>query len=358
MKHKPKLLVELLCACALALALAVAVLANATGVIDWWVFASGGAPSSGPAVEMDDTLGQAVIGPSSGGDVALHAGYWYEHEAALPKLAITKEASPITAPPGVPVLYSIVVSNNGDADATGGVISDTLPPQLTFAGPVTLDPPGAGSTGAPPLLVTGATITAAGRITVTFPVTVNLYLAPGTLITNTAAVSCSEVPTPVEASAAITVANAKPTLGTVAPATGSGPTGVTTYFTTTWKDANGWADLKQCYFHIGADASIVGNVTLLYNAAKDRLWLRSDDGSAWLGGCAPGTDDTIENSQAILNCKRTRQQGADDTLGLRWAIEFKPGYEGDKKTGLKCKDRSKARAKASWKGTWEVTAGE
>jgi uncharacterized repeat protein (TIGR01451 family) len=352
MRRKQKLLLAVLCACGLALA--VAVWANATPAVDWWVFASGGAPSSGGAVAMADTLGQPVIGPSSGGDVALQAGYWYQHEAALPQLAITKAAIPIAAQPGVPVLYTIVVSNNGDADATGGVISDTLPPQLTFAGPVTLDPPGAGTTGAPPILVRDAAITAAGRITVTFPVTVNLYLAPGTLITNTAAVSCTEVPTPVDASAAITVANVKPTLGTVAPPTGSGPVSVTTYFTTTWKDDNGWADLKQCYFHIGADASIVGNVTLLYNAVKDRLWLRSDDGSTWLGGCEPGTEGTIENSQAILDCKKTRQLGADDTLGLRWAIEFKPGYEGDKKTGLKCKDRSKARAKASWKGTWTV----
>jgi uncharacterized repeat protein (TIGR01451 family) len=357
MKHQHKLLLALLCACATALALVVAAWANATPAIDWWVFGSGGAPSSGGAVAMADTLGQPVIGPSSGGAVALHAGYWYQHEAALPQLAITKAAIPIAAQPGVPVLYTIVVSNNGDADATGGVVSDTPPAQLTFAGPVTLDPPGAGTTGAPPLLVTGATISAAGRITVTFPVTVNLYLPPDTLVTNTAAVSCSEVPTPVEASAAITVANVKPSLGTIDPSSGSGPTGATTYFTTTWKDDNGWDDLKQCYFHIGADASIVGNVTLLYNAAKNRLWLRSDDGTTWLGGCEPGTEGTIENSQAILDCKKTRQQGADDTLGLRWAIEFKPGYEGDKKTGLKCKDRSKARAKASWKGTWEVTAG-
>jgi hypothetical protein len=44
-------------------------------------------------------------------------------------------------------------------------------------------------------------------------------------------------------------------------------------------------------------------------------------------------------------------------LGVRWAIEFNPGFEGDKKTGLKCKDLQKARAKAKWKGAWEVTGG-
>ena len=353
MRHKHKLLLAVLFACALGLALAVAVWANATPAIEWWVFGSGGVPSSSAAVSMEDTLGQPVIGPSSGGDVALQAGFWQE-VAALPELGATKTADPDSAKPGQAVTYTIVISNSGDADATGGVVSDTLPAEVSYAGPVTLDPPGAGTTGTPPLLVTDATITAGGRITVTFPVTVNLYLAPDTLITNTAAVSCTEVPTPVQGSAVVTVAYVKPSLGSVDPSSGSGPTGVTAYFTTTWKDDNGWADLKQCYFHVGADASIVGNVTLLYNAAKNRLWLRSDDGTTWLGGCEPGAEGTVENSQAILNCKKTRQQGANDTLGLRWAIEFKPGYEGDKKTGLKCKDRSKARAKASWKGTWTI----
>ena len=67
--------------------------------IDWWVFGSGGAPSSGGTVEMDDTLGQPVIGPSSGGDVALQAGYWYE-AALLPELGVTKTADPDSAKPG------------------------------------------------------------------------------------------------------------------------------------------------------------------------------------------------------------------------------------------------------------------
>jgi uncharacterized repeat protein (TIGR01451 family) len=148
--------------------------------------------------------------------------------------------------------------------------------------------------------------------------------------------------------------NIAPTLGTVDPSSGSGPTGVTTYFTTTWKDANGWADLKQCYFHIGDSASIVNNVTLLYNAVKNRLWIRSDDGSAWLGGYAPGSVNTLENSQAKVHCALTTMQGVDDTVEVKWAIEFKAGYTGAKKTGLKCKDRDKARAKAKWKGTWTI----
>jgi hypothetical protein len=148
--------------------------------------------------------------------------------------------------------------------------------------------------------------------------------------------------------------NSTPKLGTVTPSSGSGPTGVTRYFTTTWTDPDGWEDLKHCYFHIGDTPSIVGNVTLLYNAAKDKLWLRSDDGSAWTGGHAPETATTLENSQAIVHCNLTTAQGSEDTLSVAWAIEFKPGYTGAKKLGLKCKDRDKTKAKGKWKGAWTI----
>jgi hypothetical protein len=145
-----------------------------------------------------------------------------------------------------------------------------------------------------------------------------------------------------------------PQVGTADPPSGSGPVGVTTYFTTTWTDADGWQDLKQCYFHIGDSPSIVGNVTLMYNNVKSKLWLRSDDGSAWTGGFAPGSANTLENSQAVVRCNLSTAGGSGDTLSVRWAIEFKAGFSGAKKTGLKCKDIHKAKAKGRWKGTWTV----
>jgi hypothetical protein len=149
--------------------------------------------------------------------------------------------------------------------------------------------------------------------------------------------------------------NSRPELGSVAPASGSGPLGAMTYFTTTWSDPDGWQNLKQCYFHIGDSPSLAGNVTLLYNAAKDKLWLLDDAGTTWLGGCHPGDALLTFNGQALLDCSQTAVQGAGDTLSVTWTIEFKPGFEGAKKLGLKCKDRDKAKAKGKWKGSWTVT---
>jgi uncharacterized repeat protein (TIGR01451 family) len=148
--------------------------------------------------------------------------------------------------------------------------------------------------------------------------------------------------------------NSVPSLGNVTPPSGSGPVGVTTHFTTTWKDADGWEDLDKCFFLISPGATVVDSVFLLYNAKRDKLWIRSDDGSAWLGGFAPGSDDVLENSQAKVYCKRARMRARGDTLGVRWAIEFKSGYVGTKKIGLGCRDVHNAWAKRQWKGAWTI----
>jgi hypothetical protein len=54
-------------------------LAQGGEAIEWWVLGGGGGSSSdGGSVALYDTLGQPLVGPSSGGgDVALGTGYWY-----------------------------------------------------------------------------------------------------------------------------------------------------------------------------------------------------------------------------------------------------------------------------------------
>jgi uncharacterized repeat protein (TIGR01451 family) len=127
----------------------------------------------------------------------------------MPDLRVTKTASQSNPAPGQAITYTVAVRNAGAVNANSGVISDTLPSGLTLAGPITLDPPGAGTTGAPPVLAFGLTITAGQTITLTFPVTVSSSLADGTVITNTAAVTSAEVSTPVTGSVVITVAKLK-----------------------------------------------------------------------------------------------------------------------------------------------------
>jgi hypothetical protein len=53
-------------------------LAQGSTAIEWWVLGGGGGSSNdGGSVALCDTLGQLIVGPSSGGNVTLGAGYWY-----------------------------------------------------------------------------------------------------------------------------------------------------------------------------------------------------------------------------------------------------------------------------------------
>jgi hypothetical protein len=92
----------------------------------------------------------------------------------------------------------------------------------------------------------------------------------------------------------------------------------------------------------------------MYNARKDKLWILSDDGSTWLGGYAPGSANTLENSQAQVDCAQTAAQGLGNTVEVNWDVSFKATFAGEKRTGLKCQDAQGAAAKGQWKGTWTI----
>lgn len=128
-----------------------------------------------------------------------------------PQLFFSKIVDDDTPDPGQLITYTLVISNGEPIDVTQAVISDSLASGLTFAGPVTLDPPGAGMPGtAPPTLVTSLTITAGQWVTVTYPVTVNIGLGGSTVITNTAAITWAQATLPQTDTATITVNNVAP----------------------------------------------------------------------------------------------------------------------------------------------------
>jgi uncharacterized repeat protein (TIGR01451 family) len=115
------------------------------------------------------------------------------YEFVQPTLWLAKTVDNGFPQPGQRINYTITIANSGAADATGGVISDTLPTGVTLAGPIVLDPPTAGVIGALPVLVTDLTIPSGEEVRASFPVTVGSDLPVGTTITNTAAVTSNEV---------------------------------------------------------------------------------------------------------------------------------------------------------------------
>lgn len=122
-------------------------------------------------------------------------------------LRLTKAVDDPLPRPGQRITYTLVVEASS-LDATNAVVSDTLPAGLTFAGPVTLEPPQPGAilaqdAGDLPIVASGLTITPQNPITLTMPVTVNLGAFGD--IANTAAVTSTEVITPAVGSRTVLV---------------------------------------------------------------------------------------------------------------------------------------------------------
>ena len=56
--------------------IAAGVLSNGNSDIEWWVFGGGGGQVSGGEVTLNASLGQPIIGISSGDSISLEAGFW------------------------------------------------------------------------------------------------------------------------------------------------------------------------------------------------------------------------------------------------------------------------------------------
>ncbi len=116
----------------LALAIPVALLALEAQAADipWEVIGSGGAPSAGPGVSLNGTLGQPIIALSSGMGLDLEAGYWYGQVQAAEEadLAIDKQALAASVTAGQELAYTITITNLGPGAATDVVVLDLVPP--------------------------------------------------------------------------------------------------------------------------------------------------------------------------------------------------------------------------------------
>lgn len=115
------------------------------------------------------------------------------------------------------ITYTVAIRNIGAYSATtSAVISDTLPSDLLFVGPATLQPPQPDAILAQdaddlPLLASQVTVMVGQTVTVTFAASVDTGAAAQTIV-NTAAVHSDEAPLPRADSAAITTCFATATV--------------------------------------------------------------------------------------------------------------------------------------------------
>ncbi len=149
----------------------------------------------------------------------------YETEILPVAFLITKSVNNPTPVYGEIITYTVAIRNIGVYSATtSAVISDTLPPDLLFVGPATLEPPQpeailAQDAGDLPMLAGQVTVMAGQTVTVTFAASVDAAAAAQTIV-NTAAVHGDEAPLPRADSVTITTCFAA---ATVTSSADSGP---------------------------------------------------------------------------------------------------------------------------------------
>mgnify|MGYP001607615099 FL=1 len=148
--------------------------------------------------------------------------------------------------------------------------------------------------------------------------------------------------------------NNKPTIGTILPASGTGQKDVAQTFIASYSDADGWENLKETRFLINTSTATTNCFYVYYNQNTNKLFLRNDANTAWLGGYAPGSANTIENSYAKLDCAATSTNGSGTSMTVNWSVVFKASFTGTKNTYLYVTDDTGAYAGFTKVGTWTL----
>ncbi len=94
----------------------------------------------------------------------------------------------------------------------------------------------------------------------------------------------------------------------------------------TYRDANGFADIKRCYLLINDSLGQSNAALFYYDRAANRLYLKNDANTSWGTGYAPGANVTLENSQCYLYVKDTIVTSSGNNLAVKWRVAFKAPF--------------------------------
>jgi hypothetical protein len=143
-----------------------------------------------------------------------------------------------------------------------------------------------------------------------------------------------------------------PAADSVSPNSGSGASQV---FAFKYSDAKGFASLSFVFGGFGPTAYAEHSCRVEYARAANKLYLKSDDGTAFLGPVKMGGVGTLSNSQCTLNASQSSASGSNNVLTLNLAITFKPTFAGQQGIFLYAVDQSGRTTPGKQKrGTWNV----
>jgi hypothetical protein len=125
------------------------------------------------------------------------------------------------------------------------------------------------------------------------------------------------------------------------------------YFTSTYSDPDGHANLANVRFLINSSLTSQGGAYFVYSQNTNKFYM-GDNASTLIPstGVVRGSDYTIESPHAILHCKASTVVMNGNTLTVTWCVRLKPSMTG-KPLNLYLKAIDDSNAYAGWtlKGT-------
>jgi hypothetical protein len=150
--------------------------------------------------------------------------------------------------------------------------------------------------------------------------------------------------------------NVMPFCTGLSTSTFSSATGVKRTFIATYNDGNGAGDITQAIFQAGNSPAASNALRCFYDAFDNKLYLRNDTDTAWLGGFEPGSANNISNSQGTLFCANTSVLYSGNDLVVSWTVAAASQWAGLRpRLYLSCIDQAGLSDLSRQFGTWTLT---
>ena len=194
----------------------------------------------------------------------------------------------------------------------------------------------------------------APNLTVNFPIVFPQggSLAGGTTIFGRA-YGTNSTAYPVAALGTWTVVGA-PSIVSLSPTGGTGPSQT---FTAQVAYGAGSSNINSAEILVNGSSSHEQACDVKYDHVANLFYLRSDNGQSWLGGYAPATSFTIQNSQCSVNGPITSPSMVGSTLTIAVPVTFTPGFfgtNGVKFVYVEALDNNNLDTGYQQKGNWNV----
>jgi len=113
------------------------------------------------------------------------------------------------------------------------------------------------------------------------------------------------------------------------PSSGWIPVDTKLAFTSVYADSAGYADIARCYLLMNGTSSTAKAAHIKYEFNENKLYVRNDSDTSWLGGYAPGSSRTIENSYCKVYCADSSIGAVGDRLTVKWSLLIKSRISGN-----------------------------